>query len=176
MFRPGCFLPYSRQFLREKQAGRRAGVGRARSDAPSGVRRAPHSRSVGRRARSDAPYLLGRKFHRLGRRRLRSAGFQPAVSRVSNPPARSTIRTPCRLEVGDTAGWKPALRRLRAHHDRPGYEISALGRARSDAPYLLCHFPERAGGNCEPFSLTPALIIAHKSGVMFCQSQRDCII
>jgi len=43
----------------------------------------------------------------------RSAGFQPAVSRVSNPPATwqsIELRTVCRLEVGDTAGWKPALR------------------------------------------------------------------
>jgi hypothetical protein len=38
----------------------------------------------------------------------RSAGFQPAVSRVSNPQA-ARSSTPCRLEVGDTAGWKPAL-------------------------------------------------------------------
>src|SRR5258708_7864598 len=38
----------------------------------------------------------------------RSADFQSAVSRISNPPAlRSSL--PCRLEVGDTAGWKPAL-------------------------------------------------------------------
>jgi fructose-1,6-bisphosphatase/inositol monophosphatase family enzyme len=39
-----------------------------------------------------------------------SAGFQPAVSRVSNPPDAGLRATACRLEVGDTAGWKPALR------------------------------------------------------------------
>jgi hypothetical protein len=43
------------------------------------------------------------------RESLSSAGFQPAVSRVSNPQAAGSP-TPCRLEVGDTAGWKPALR------------------------------------------------------------------
>ena len=37
------------------------------------------------------------------RRCGRSAGFQPAVSRVSNPLALPTPRTLCRLEVGDTA-------------------------------------------------------------------------
>jgi hypothetical protein len=47
----------------------------------------------------------------------RSAGFQPAVSRVSNPLTPPTarvlqFRTVCRLEIGDTAGWKPALRRV----------------------------------------------------------------
>ena len=42
------------------------------------------------------------------RESLSSAGFQPAVSRVSNPQA-ARPPTPCRLEVGDTAGWKPAL-------------------------------------------------------------------
>jgi len=45
--------------------------------------------------------------------RRRSAGFQPAVSRVSNPQTLPATRTPCRLEVGDTAGWKPALRSRR---------------------------------------------------------------
>jgi ABC-type Fe3+ transport system permease subunit/DNA-binding beta-propeller fold protein YncE len=38
-----------------------------------------------------------------------SAGFQPAVSRVSNPPDAGVGTTVCRLAVGDTAGWKPAL-------------------------------------------------------------------
>src|SRR6185369_6381927 len=45
--------------------------------------------------------------------RRRSAGFQPAVSRVSNPLTLPATRIPCRLEVGDTAGWKPALRSRR---------------------------------------------------------------
>jgi hypothetical protein len=45
----------------------------------------------------------------------RSAGFQPAVSRISNPqiadnPVVLGINTACRMEFGDTAGWKPALR------------------------------------------------------------------
>ncbi len=40
----------------------------------------------------------------------RSADFQSAVSRVSNPLSPTAPPTLCRLEVGDTAGWKPALR------------------------------------------------------------------
>jgi hypothetical protein len=32
-----------------------------------------------------------------------------ALSRVSKLSA-TGVRTPCRLEIGDTAGWKPALR------------------------------------------------------------------
>ena len=46
---------------------------------------------------------------------LRSADFQSAVSQVSNlrtaEKASGMGFSPvCRLEVGDTAGWKPALR------------------------------------------------------------------
>jgi hypothetical protein len=46
----------------------------------------------------------------------RRADFQSSVSRVSNPLAVRNVRTLCllptlcRLEIGDTAGWKPALR------------------------------------------------------------------
>jgi len=40
----------------------------------------------------------------------RSADFQSAVSQVSNLRTPFSAPTPCRLEVGDTAGWKPALR------------------------------------------------------------------
>jgi hypothetical protein len=43
-------------------------------------------------------------------RRPRTAGLQPAVLRISNPQALSRGHG-VRLEVGDTAGWKPALRR-----------------------------------------------------------------
>src|SRR5438552_15277845 len=52
-----------------------------------------------------------------GRGHGRSAGFQPAVSQGFQPARRAhhltrpKIRTVCRLEIGDTAGWKPALRR-----------------------------------------------------------------
>jgi len=35
-----------------------------------------------------------------------SAGFQPAVSRVSNPLAAVAVRNARRLEIGDTAGWE----------------------------------------------------------------------
>ena len=45
----------------------------------------------------------------FGKSARRSADFQSAVSRVSNPPGAAPVTTPCRLEVGDTAGWKPAL-------------------------------------------------------------------
>src|SRR5216683_160557 len=47
-----------------------------------------------------------------------SAGFQPAVSQCFQPASRTiptvpgSTRTACRLEIGDTAGWKPALRGL----------------------------------------------------------------
>ena len=43
-----------------------------------------------------------------------TADFQSAVSRISNPRGLGVFRRfrvctgPCRLEVGDTAGWKPA--------------------------------------------------------------------
>jgi len=44
----------------------------------------------------------------------RTADFQSAVSRIPNPQGLGVFRRfrvcprPCRLEVGDTAGWKPA--------------------------------------------------------------------
>ena len=38
-----------------------------------------------------------------------SADFQSAVSQVSNLRRLGLVATLCRLEVGDTAGWKPAL-------------------------------------------------------------------
>jgi len=34
-----------------------------------------------------------------------------AVSRIANPPALE-LRAVCRLAVGDTAGWQPALQAL----------------------------------------------------------------
>jgi hypothetical protein len=55
-----------------------------------------------------------------------SAGFQPAVSRVSNLPNAGLGTTVCRLEVGDTAGWKPALRGFGPSSGREGYERSGL--------------------------------------------------
>jgi hypothetical protein len=36
--------------------------------------------------------------------------------------------TTCRLEVGDTAGWKPALRSLEGPVPLLGYETSGLSR------------------------------------------------
>jgi hypothetical protein len=45
----------------------------------------------------------------------RSAGFKPAVTQGFQPAdvrqvrARRGLRAFCRLEIGDTAGWKPAL-------------------------------------------------------------------
>ncbi len=54
-----------------------------------------------------------------------SAGFQPAVSQCFQPASRTiptvpgSTRTARRLEIGDTAGWKPALlglaRRPKSH-------------------------------------------------------------
>jgi|GEM_PF-4105753 len=47
-----------------------------------------------------------------------TADFQSAVSRISNPRGLGVFRRlrvctgPCRLEVGDTAGWKPAARHV----------------------------------------------------------------
>src|SRR5713101_9460052 len=52
------------------------------------------------------------------RARPSSAGFQPAVSQCFQPASRTiptvpgSTRTACRLEIGDTAGWKPALLRI----------------------------------------------------------------
>jgi hypothetical protein len=48
------------------------------------------------------------------RARTRSAGFQPAVSRISNPQSADSpvvlgFIMVCRMESGDKAGWKPAL-------------------------------------------------------------------
>src|SRR5437870_7312431 len=85
---------------------------------------------------------LARTSPTADRRRKRSADFQSAVSRISNPPVARSLRAPgfvepsadwksatqqtasrlsipgvrtcraaCRLEVGDTADWKSALRR-----------------------------------------------------------------
>ena len=44
---------------------------------------------------------------------LVAASARWAVSRVSNPHDLGNGRTVCRLEVGDTAGWKPALQKRR---------------------------------------------------------------
>ena len=59
---------------------------------------------------------VGRDGSKAGRRLPRSAGFQPAVSQSFQPAectrlagAHLNLPTPCRLEIGDTAGWKPAL-------------------------------------------------------------------
>jgi hypothetical protein len=41
-----------------------------------------------------------------------SAGFQPAVSPTSSRQAPGS-RKVCGLEIRDTAGWKPALQKLR---------------------------------------------------------------
>jgi hypothetical protein len=65
------------------------------------------------------------------------------VARISNPLYRraSSLRrarqgrrgrfsTPCRLEIGDTAGWKPALRRFAIESVGMKCEISGLGMRR----------------------------------------------
>src|SRR6266478_645800 len=50
-----------------------------------------------------------------GRGQSRSAGFQPAVSQCFQPANATNLSQAsahpvvCRLEIGDTAGWKPAL-------------------------------------------------------------------
>jgi hypothetical protein len=62
----------------------------------------------------------GPVFHTTTAASARSAGFQPAVSRVSNPLDDRLGTTVCRLEVGDTAGWKPALRSFGLHDSRNG--------------------------------------------------------
>jgi hypothetical protein len=58
-------------------------------------------------------YLVRTGLHQAWRAR-RSAGFQPAVSRISNPPAVRKFRAcrlakVCRMEFGETADWKFAL-------------------------------------------------------------------
>src|SRR5213594_2028217 len=67
-----------------------------------------------------------------GRGQSRSAGFQPAVSQCFQPARALNLqralgwRTCCRLEIGDTAGWKPALRSYsRALSTALGYRVSA---------------------------------------------------
>ena len=57
----------------------------------------------------------------------RSADFQSAVSRVSNPLRAGPFPTPCRLEVGDTAGWKPAPQALGTQSGKEVCEICRLG-------------------------------------------------
>jgi len=47
-----------------------------------------------------------------------SAGLRPAVSQISNLPGAPPLRTRCRLEIGDTAGQKPALRTAAAPRSR----------------------------------------------------------
>ena len=53
---------------------------------------------------------LTRINHKLMKAFRRSADFQSAVSQASNLRGVAAASTVCRLEVGDTAGWKPALR------------------------------------------------------------------
>src|SRR5208283_1713667 len=72
--------------------------------------------------------ILARIFHRRPSTRKRSADFQSAVSQVSNLRAPVSYTAPCRLEVGDTAGWKPVLRSLGRSAPPSSYEISGLAR------------------------------------------------
>jgi hypothetical protein len=69
---------------------------------------------------------------------LGSAGFQPAVSRISNPPL-LPLPAGCRLEVGDTADWKSALpkteMRPSLHATRPQFKICAPARL----GFTLCY-------------------------------------
>jgi len=76
-----------------------------------------------------------RIFHMLAKPAGRSADFQSAVSRVSNPLRAGPFPTPCRLEVGlsacdaqagDTAGWKPALRAFGTQSGKEVCEICGL--------------------------------------------------
>src|SRR5260370_908890 len=67
-----------------------------------------------------------------------SAGFQPAVSQGFQPASLSLLRTrwscgrPCRLEIGDTAGWKPALLcRPRQERYAPSLGAPAVGASRN---------------------------------------------
>lgn len=53
---------------------------------------------------------LAGKNHTRMETAKRNADFQFAVSRISNPQGASMVPTLSRLEVGDTPGWKPALR------------------------------------------------------------------
>src|SRR5947208_12316163 len=55
------------------------------------------------------PVFQGTVNSYQGARQYCSADFQSAVSRISNPQKVVLVRTPSRLEAGDTAGWKPAL-------------------------------------------------------------------
>ncbi|PWU20067.1 MAG: hypothetical protein C5B50_04850 [Verrucomicrobia bacterium] len=68
---------------------------------------------------SDGLPIGNRRYSRLevcatraATSRFCSADFQSAVSQCFQPASwpPSTVRTICRLEIGDTAGWKPALR------------------------------------------------------------------
>src|SRR5438552_14316433 len=83
-------------------------------------------------------------------RDVRSAGFQPAVSQGFQPASqadyltRSKMRTVCRLEIGDTAGWKPALPRLRL---RRAASFAPL-RSRTEQPQAI---RERRDGDIAPY-------------------------
>src|SRR5882724_3565715 len=72
-----------------------------------------------------------------------SAGFQPAVSQGFQPASRrifdglTTCRTSCRLEIGDTAGWKPALRGNRHFTLMPMNTIATI--SLDEAPRVAPH-------------------------------------
>ncbi len=71
----------------------------------------------------DWRFLLARTSHAARPADRRSADFQSVVSRVSNPLSLAATPAPCRLEVGDTADWKSALRAFGAsgqQHPVPG--------------------------------------------------------
>ncbi len=79
-----------------------------------------------------------------------------AVSRVSNPSARSTVRTPCRLEVGDTAGLETrATDRRFMQTGKVSLSLSRSGHAQSEntRPSTLL-FPVRGLGQRERPALT----------------------
>jgi hypothetical protein len=73
-----------------------------------------------------------------------SAGFQPAVSRISNPltfgnPGVTESSNTCRMEFGDTADWKSALRRMPTGTRRAnpeGIQSSSPVVARNELPWV----------------------------------------
>ena len=90
--------------------------------------------------------VLARIFPTFSTGEARSADFQSAVSRISNPPGLGELWTVCRLEVGDTAGWKPAL--LRQWHTAPhkACEISGLGTPQTRATGVRNGLPKSVTG------------------------------
>src|SRR5262249_55204545 len=93
-------------------------------------------------------FFPARKFHNRLARRRRSAELHSAVSQVCNQTTARHVRTPCRLQVGETAECNSALRASRPQlgqtpENCPGCWPDSIARVADPQPSLI----SRAGSS-----------------------------